>query len=80
MYCHCKNCPDTELTPEHLFNCPANLAKLQQISDSPWADLYKENGLHIVDAVRRTLGPIIFFIDDTKPMKQPKWKMGQINV
>ena len=55
---HRKNCPDTELTPEHLFNCSAILAKLQQISDNPWADLYKENCLRIADAVHRTFDPI----------------------
>ncbi len=57
-YCLCKNCPDIELTPKHLFNCPAILAQLQQISDNPWADLYEENCLQIADVVYRTFGQI----------------------
>ncbi|GFX13085.1 hypothetical protein TNCV_2357411 [Trichonephila clavipes] len=28
-----RNCPDTELTPDHMFYCPDILAILQRISD-----------------------------------------------
>ncbi|PRD22890.1 UNVERIFIED_CONTAM: hypothetical protein NCL1_47888 [Trichonephila clavipes] len=30
-YRNCDNCPDTELTPAHIFVCPAILAALQEI-------------------------------------------------
>ncbi|GFS52640.1 hypothetical protein TNIN_216851, partial [Trichonephila inaurata madagascariensis] len=44
-----RNCPDTELTPDHLF-CPSILWILQRKSDCPQENLYSDKCLDFVVA------------------------------
>ena len=54
----CRNCgSDTELSPELLFSCPANLPTLQQISNYPQEGLRWDNCLEITEAVYGIFGP-----------------------
>lgn len=47
---------DTELNPKHLFSSLAILAKMQQVSDSPYEDLYGDSCIQSAEAVYRTFG------------------------
>ena len=58
-YLPCRNCgSDTELSPEHIFSCPAILATLQQISECLQEDLYLDICFEIAKTVYGIFGPI----------------------
>ncbi|KAF8796655.1 hypothetical protein HNY73_001004 [Argiope bruennichi] len=58
-YRSCPHCIDTELSPDHIFDCPAILAKLFKIHlDSPHQLLYSSEIIDVAKAVIDTFGQI----------------------
>ena len=56
---NCNNCPDTQLTPCHIFECPAINANLREIGVLPsLIDLYDDNIQQITEAVIKIHGLI----------------------
>ncbi|UYV68614.1 hypothetical protein LAZ67_6000225 [Cordylochernes scorpioides] len=50
-YRTCNNCPGVELTPTHIFSCPAMAAALQKIDIDPEQQLYTPKIENIAAAV-----------------------------
>ncbi|UYV81696.1 hypothetical protein LAZ67_20002012 [Cordylochernes scorpioides] len=50
-YRTCNNCPGVELTPTHIFSCPAMAAALQKIDMDPEQQLYTPKIVDIAAAV-----------------------------
>ncbi|KAF8785330.1 hypothetical protein HNY73_010886 [Argiope bruennichi] len=58
-YRSCPHCIDTELSPDHIFDCPTILAKLFKIHlDSPHQLLYSTEVIDVAKAVLDTFGQI----------------------
>lgn len=58
-YRSCPHCIDTELSPDHIFDCPAILAKLFRIHlDPPQQLLYSSEVVDVARAVLDTFGQI----------------------
>ena len=58
-YRSCPHCPDTELCPDHIFGCPAILAKLHRIHlDPPHHLLYSTEVIDVAKTVLDTYGQI----------------------
>lgn len=59
VYRNCDNCSDVQLTPSHIFECPAISANLIKLGILPsLIDLYDENIKQIAESVIRTHGHI----------------------
>ncbi|KAF8792457.1 hypothetical protein HNY73_004049 [Argiope bruennichi] len=55
----CPHCIDTELSPDHICDCPAILAKLFKIHlDSPHQLLYSTEVIDVAKVVLDTFGQI----------------------
>ncbi|UYV79184.1 hypothetical protein LAZ67_17001401 [Cordylochernes scorpioides] len=57
-YRACNNCPGVELTPTHIFSCPAMAAALQKIDLDPEQQLYTPKIVDIAAAVMEMHGDI----------------------
>ncbi|UYV79041.1 hypothetical protein LAZ67_17000838 [Cordylochernes scorpioides] len=57
-YRACNNCPGVELTPTHIFSCPAMVAALQKIDLDPEQQLYTPKIVDIAAAVMEMHGDI----------------------
>ncbi|UYV73666.1 hypothetical protein LAZ67_11000280 [Cordylochernes scorpioides] len=57
-YRTCNNCPGVELTPTHIFSCPAMTAALQKIDMDPEQQLYSPKIVDIAAAVIEMYGDI----------------------
>ncbi|UYV75373.1 hypothetical protein LAZ67_13000024 [Cordylochernes scorpioides] len=57
-YKACNNCPGVELTPTHIFSCPAMAAALQKIDLDPEQQLYTPKIVDIAAAVMEMYGDI----------------------
>ncbi|UYV72371.1 HCFC2 [Cordylochernes scorpioides] len=57
-YRTCNNCPGVELTPTHIFSCPAMAAALQKIDIDPEQQLYTPKIVDIAAAVIEMYGDI----------------------
>ncbi|CAL1272681.1 unnamed protein product, partial [Larinioides sclopetarius] len=58
-YRSCLHCTDTELSPDHIFDCPAILAKLFRVHlDCPKQLLYSTEVIDVARAVLDTFGHI----------------------
>ena len=56
---NCNNCPDTQLTPCHIFECPAICANLTEIELLPsLINLYDDKIQQIAEAVIKIYGLI----------------------
>ncbi|GFS78802.1 hypothetical protein TNCV_3149321 [Trichonephila clavipes] len=75
-YLQCRNYPDTELTSDYLFFCPAILAILQRISDCPQDDLYSDNCLDVTDV----FGLAIHQNDHQARRRFVEWAQNEIAV
>ncbi|GFV32130.1 hypothetical protein TNCV_1674191 [Trichonephila clavipes] len=70
----CPHCPDIQLFPNHIFNCPSILAKLHNLDLHP-ADqlLYWSKVFDIARAILDTLGALLFLSTIcTKQQQQQK--------
>ncbi|GFV25166.1 RNase H domain-containing protein [Trichonephila clavipes] len=62
-YVQCKHCPDLQLTPNHIFECPTVATKLLQMGMVPLRDslpelLYSPNAPRIAEALIKTFDGI----------------------
>ncbi|CAL1295856.1 unnamed protein product [Larinioides sclopetarius] len=58
-YRSCPHCTDTELSPDHIFDCPAILAKLFRVHlDSPQRLIYSTEVIDVARAALDTFGQI----------------------
>ncbi|UYV60357.1 hypothetical protein LAZ67_1000940 [Cordylochernes scorpioides] len=69
-YRACNNCPVVELTPTHIFSCPAMAAALQKIDLDPEQQLYIPKIVDIAAAVMEMQGDIWDFFghDNNNPL------------
>ncbi|GFW72714.1 hypothetical protein TNCV_3799411 [Trichonephila clavipes] len=62
-YVQCKHCPDLQLTPNHILECPTVATKLLKMGmvplrDSLWELLYSPDAPRIAEAVIKTFDGI----------------------
>ncbi|GFX63201.1 hypothetical protein TNCV_3895261 [Trichonephila clavipes] len=62
-YVQCKHCPDLQLTPNHILECPTVATKLLKMGmvplrDSLWELLYSPDAPRIAEAVIKTFNGI----------------------
>jgi hypothetical protein len=56
---HCPNCPGVQLSPQHIFGCPAIQARLFKISiEDPEVLIFSEKAVEVAKAVYDSFGPI----------------------
>ena len=58
-YRKCRNCPEEELSPEHVIACPAILVALHNLGEYPFrGDLYSGKNVDLARVVLQTHGLI----------------------
>lgn len=52
-YQGCSNCPDIELTPDHVFDCPAVTAVMHSLNYPGHEDLYSDLAANIAEIIQK---------------------------